>query len=110
MVIRKDGYGFLEHEYDFDVRPSEEEMIDQAEKEVVVEEKQEEKENLEMAVQVEIVEPVVEHEVKEAATQSAKPMTMKSAPPTSNVPKGQEARLVEGPKEEIVVKIEEINK
>ena len=45
MVIRKDGYGFLEHEYDFDVRQSEEEMIDQAEKEVVVEEKQEEKEN-----------------------------------------------------------------
>lgn len=110
-MIRKDGYGFLEQEYDFVVRPTEEEVIDQAEKEKEVEEKieekVEEKENLEMAVQVEIVEPVVEHEVKEVATQSAKPITMKSAPPTSNVPKGQEARLVEEPKQETVVKIEE---
>lgn len=97
----------MEQEYDFVVGQTEEETIDQAEKEKEVEERVEEKENLEMAVQVEIVEPVVEHEVKEVATQSAKPITMKSAPPTSNVPKGQEARLVEEPKEESVVKIEE---
>lgn len=81
-------------------------MIDQAER-WLVEEKHNVKENLEMAVQVEIVEPVIEHEVKEAATQSAKPITMKSAPPTSQVPKGQEARLMEEPKEERVVKDEE---
>lgn len=82
-------------------------MIDEAEREVI-EEKHEEKENLEMAVQVEIAEPVIEHEVKEAATQSAKPITMKSAPPTSQVPKGQEARLVEETKIESVVKNEEV--